>query len=503
MTARTRLAVVVASVCLLSLSVVAASRTMSPATAAMQLRVADVLYERADYRAAMHFYLAATNCDDEALRGLARAGAVRSALRIAEFGVAATQVAALHEGRAADPATLALAGDALWGAGRFDEGEHAYRDALTLDPASPRARHGLARALASRNQMEAALSEILAALRTAPADSDLQHTLGTIYERMHRFPEAVSAYLAYLSVLKGADRPDQVQWARNHIEFLRAFDGTVPYEMVSKGHAKRHVIPFRLLNGKVLVKAKLNGGKAVDFALDTGAEHTAVCEKTAARFGIQAINETMTAGVGEAGLRGLKIARLGSLEIATLTVYNLPVLIKSPAIRDLPVDQTDSFSPLALGLSMTVDYRNRRLYIGEPLPELTPARELPLRLNRLATVQGLVNGSPMSFIVDTGGEAISINTSAARGLFTPADRHRIKLRVYGASGLDPEAYLLPGVTLALGSLTLPNQPVVVLDLRAPSVLLGYEVGGILGYRLLGKYRVDFDLDRAVLRLGDM
>ena len=114
-----------------------------------------------------------------------------------------------------------------------------------------------------------------------------------------------------------------------------------------------------------------------------------------------------------------------------------------------------------------------------------------------------MNGTPMSFIVDTGGEGILVSTSAAQSLFTPADRHRIRLRVYGASGYEPDAYLLPGLDLSFGPLRLPNQPVVVLDLRAPSVLLGYEVGGVLGYRLLGHYRVDFDLARSVLRLRDL
>jgi predicted aspartyl protease/Flp pilus assembly protein TadD len=503
MTIRTRLVVVLACVSLLSLSLIAASTKVSPATALVQIRLADVLYDYADYRAAMHTYLAATKCEDVELRDRARAGTVRSALRIAEFGVAATQLAALDGSRSTDPVTLALAGDTLWASGRFDEGERAYRDALALDPGSPRARHGLARSLASRSQMGPALNEIQAALREAPADSDLQHTLGSIYERMHRYSEAASAYVTYLAVLKGADRPDRIQWARNHIAFLRSFDGTVPFEMVSKGNVRRHVLEFRLLNGKVLVKGKINGGKAVDFALDTGAEHTALSERTAKRFGIEAVTETLTAGVGEVGLRGLKVAKLRSLEIGTLTVLNIPCLIKSPSMRELPVDDIDGFSPLALGLSMTIDYRNHRLYIGEPLPDASPSRELPLRLNRLATVEGDVDGNPMSFIVDTGGEAISLNTSAARSLFTPADRHRIRLQVYGASGLDPEAYLLPGVNLAFGPLNLPNQPVVVLDLHAPSVLLGYEVGGILGYRLLGRYRVDFDLDRSVLRLRDM
>jgi hypothetical protein len=186
-----------------------------------------------------------------------------------------------------------------------------------------------------------------------------------------------------------------------------------------------------------------------------------------------------------------------------MTVFNLPCMIKTPALRDLPIDQVDGFSPLALGLSMTIDYRHRKLYIGEPLPDASPAKDMPLRYNRLPTVQGVVNGTPASFIVDTGGEAISISTSTARSLLTPDDRRRLKLQVYGASGIDSEAYLLPGVHLAFGPLSMPNQAVVVLNLRAPSVLLGYEVGGILGYRLLGKYRVEFDLQRSLLRLRDM
>jgi predicted aspartyl protease/Flp pilus assembly protein TadD len=503
MSVRTRLAVALACVCLVSWSVVAAGRKLSAATATAQIAVADVLYEHADYRSAMRTYLAATNCEDAAVRDRARAGTVRAALRIAEYGVALTQLPGMNQSGAADPATLALAGDALWASGRFDEGEAAYRDALTLDPASPRARLGVAKSLASRNQMESALDEVQTALRGAPGDADIRHTLGAIYERMHRYGEAATAYLSYLSALRWADRPEDVQWARSHISFLRSFEGTVPFEMVSKRDVQRHVFDFRLVNGKIVLRGKINGGRTIDLTLDTGAEHTALSEKTAARFGVQAISETLTAGVGEVGLRGLRVARLRSLEIGTLTIYNLPCLIKSPSMPGLPVDSTDGFSPLALGLSMTVDYRARRVYLGELVPGASHARELPLRFNRLVTVEGRVNDIPMSFIVDTGGEGILLSASAARGLFTPADRHRIKLRVYGASGFDQDAYLLPGLDLSFGPLNLPNQPVVVLDLRAPSVLLGYDVGGVLGYRLLGRYRVEFDMSRSVLRLGDL
>jgi Flp pilus assembly protein TadD/predicted aspartyl protease len=504
MTTRTRLSVVAAIVCLLSLTVVGASqKKISAATATVQIAVADILYDHADYRAAMRTYMAATACEDQALRDRARAGTVRSALRIAEFGVAVTHLESLAVKNSSDPSTLALAGDALWANGRFDEADQAYREALRVAPGNPRARLGLAKSMASRNQMQPALDEAQAALQSAPTDPDIQYGVGSILERMHRFEEAATAYLKYLSVVKGADRDDKVIWARNHIAFLRSFDGTVPFHVVAKGDVKQHVLDFRLVNGKVIVKGKVNGGRTIDFALDTGAEHTALSEKTARRFGIPSFTEALSAGVGDAGVRGLKVGRLRSLEIGTLAVYNLPVLIKSPVMRDIPVDQTDGFSPLAIGLSVSVDYRNRKLILGEPVAPRPGARELPLRLQRLATVQGVVNGNPTSFVVDTGGEAISLSANMARGLFTPADRHRIKLRVYGASGLDPDAYLLPGVDLTFGPVSLLNQSVVVLDLRAPSVLLGYEIGGILGYRLLGRYHVDIDLRRSMLSLGDL
>ncbi len=503
MTVRTRVAVALACVCLLTWSVVASGRKVSAATAKLQIAAADLLYDQADYRSAMHVYMAATDCEDAAVRDRARAGTVRSALRIAEFGVAMTQLAGLGGPGAADPATLALAGDALWASGRFDEGEAAYRDALRLDPASPRARLGMAKAFASRNQMDRALDEIQAALGGAPGDPDIRHTLGSIYERMHRYDEAASAYLAYLSAIRGGDHPEQAQWARSHILFLRSFDGSVPFEMEPTRQVARHVLDFRLVNGKVVIKGKINGGRSIDLTLDTGAEHTAISEKTAARFGVWPIAEALTAGVGDIGLRGQMLAKIRSLELGTLRIWNVPCLLKTPSMPGLPVDTTDGFSPLALGLSMTVDYRTRKVYLGEIAADRAPARELPLRFTRLATVEGRVNDTPMSFVVDTGGEGILVSASAARGLFTPADRHRIKLQVYGASGYEQDAYLLPGLDLSFGPLRLPNQPVVVLDLRAPSVLLGYEVGGVLGYRLLGRYRVDFDLVRSVLRLRDL
>ena len=45
-----------------------------------------------------------------------------------------------------------------------------------------------------------------------------------------------------------------------------------------------------------------------------------------------------------------------------------------------------------------------------------------------------------------------------------------------------------------------NVGLAVLNLRAPSVLLGFQVGGIVGHRFLSEYRVSMDVGRSELRL---
>ena len=181
---------------------------------------------------------------------------------------------------------------------------------------------------------------------------------------------------------------------------------------------------------------------------------------------------------------------------------NIPCLIKNPplALRDLPTRETESLSPLALGYSMTIDYKSRLITLGKRIPVEPADFELPLRLHRLATVQGTIDGSRhANFIVDTGGEVISISEASANALGKREGR-RINLRVYGSSGWDQTAFLLPGVNLAFDDIQYQNFSVVVLNLDTPSALLGFQVGGIVGHKFLSNYKVTIDLERSVLRL---
>ena len=126
--------------------------------------------------------------------------------------------------------------------------------------------------------------------------------------------------------------------------------------------------------------------------------------------------------MGDVGLRGLQLARINTLELGTLKLRNVPCLIKDPPLRDLPVREAESLSPLSLGFSMIIDYKTKKITFGKHLPEEKSDFEMPLRLHRLATVRGTVDGThAANFVVDTGGEVISISRATTatirRGLF--------------------------------------------------------------------------------------
>jgi len=473
-------------------------------SAAIQLQAGDLFFSQGLFQESLDAYQNALKSDDASVLRRARAGVVQSALRVAEFDIAKTQAEALLHDDPRSAPTMTLYGDALWASGLFEEAEDEYRDALAIEPALARARHGLARSLAARSQLEPAMNEAQAALKAAPRDLEIHHTVGTIYERMHRYEEAANAYSNYVNLLPNKDTSVKAAWSRAEIRFLRSFGDRVPFEMAPGAQDTLYTVNFRLVNDKVIIKARINGASEQDFIIDTGSENTVVSRRTAQRLGISPVTYTLSAGVGEVGLRGLQLARIDSLEIGSLKLKNVPCIIKNPPLRDIPVREAESLSPVALGFSMIIDYKRQQLTIGRHLPEEHPDFELPLRVYRLATVRGLVDRNhPTSFVVDTGGEVISISQWMATSIGKRSTGRKIALKVYGTSGWDRDAFLLPGVDLSFDTIQYKNFPVVVLNLTAPSALLGFQLGGIVGHRFLSHYRVGIDLENSTLRLKEL
>ena len=468
--------------------------------AALQFQLGTLLFEETRYREALEAFRKAVDADSKSLSMRARMGVVKSALRLGEFLEAQKTAQVLKQQDPKNAEVLSLHADALWSAGLFDEAHEEFKDALALVPDLSRGHHGLARALASQNKLDEALNEAQVALKLAPRDEEAHHTVGAVFERMRRYEQAAAAYGNYVNLLPNKDRSDKASWSRSQIRFLRSFGEREPIAMDAEAADGLHTVDFRIVDDKVIVKARVNGGRPQDFVLDTGSELTTISRQTASSGAVRPITYTLSAGVGEVGLRGLQLGRLDTFEVGTMKLSNVPTLIKAPALRGIPKRETESFSPLGLGLSMTIDYATHKLTMGRKLPEEPAEFTLPMRHHRLSMVRGLINQTrPTYFVVDTGGEVISISTATAEELDHDMPR-KIALRVYGTSGWDRDAFLMPGVNLKFQDILFNNFAVVVLNLQAPSVLLGFQVGGIVGHRFLSPYRVSLDLDRSELRM---
>ena len=481
--------------------VIQADDKITAGDAELQFQLGNLLSDETRFREALDAFDRAIQTDDHDLQVRARAGKVKTALRIAEYDLAQKEGELLRASAPSDPEVLSLYADSLWSGGLFDEADDVYRQALSINKESSRARFGTARSLATRSKLEEALTEAQAALAMAPRDGEIHAEIGGIYQRLHRFDEAANAYNNFINLLPNKDRSDKANWTKSQVKFLKAFEGRNPVDIDQQDLETMHTMPFRLVDDKIVVQAKVNGGRQQDFILDTGSEETVISRDTAQRANISPITYTLSAGVGEVGLRGLQLSRIDRLDIGDLQVRNLPVLIKNPVLRGIPKREGESFSPLAFGMSMQIDYQHRQLTMARLLPAAdTTDLRLPLRVHRLAMVRGMLNSTrPTYFVVDTGGEVISISAETA-GHFDNGGYRKIPLKVYGTSGWDRDAFLLPGMSLNFDQIEYKNMPLVVLNLRAPSVLLGFQLGGIVGHNFLSHYRVALDMNASELRL---
>lgn len=394
--------------------------------------------------------------------------------------------------------TALMRADLLWVRGQFDEADDLYASELARD-GSPRARFGVARSLAMRSRLDEALREVTIAREAAPTDGSIAALRGDIYQRLFRYQEAAEEYETALRY--GRSEMRMIRDAiRARITLLKSLnrDRQTAIEPDPNGV---YSVPFELRQRKVVIPARVNG-TSLNFVIDTGSERSAVSEDVASRARMRIVGETFAAGVGSPGVFSLGVTAADRIEIGGLRLRNIPLSVRRVNPRvGLPSWQYEIFSPSALGLSTKIDYQKRVVTFSRLLPEEPAAVRLPLRFYHLPMVRGILNDHLAAyFIVDTGGELISINSDTVPDLKMAPPSRRVPLRVFGMTGRDQGAFLLPGVDLAFQSIEYRNLGMAVLDLRTPSALLGFRVGGIVGHRFLAGHRVAMDLARSELRM---
>ncbi len=474
----------------------------APVSQDTQLAKADTLMARLQYEDAYVAYRSLRESDEALTRAKAGAGMVRALLRLSLFAEAAKEGAAVAARDGHLASAVALHGDALWASGLFDESEDRYEAALAIDAADPTALHGRGRSHASRRRFEAALSDVRQAIAAAPREPAFHHTLAAILEETRQFRLAADALDRYRDLIPSRDGSEMAKWAEAQSAFLRSFGDRVPFDVIDR--RETYHIPFRVVDNRLLVRGRVNGNTPVEFTLDTGTDQTTLTPAIAARAGVRPTLTLQTAGVGSLGVgfRVLQVAKIDELLIGDFRIRNVPGLIKSPTLTEIPRQEGAGFSPLALGFSMEIDYVRGVLTMSRQFEEADFPTRLPMRMLRLATVRVTLNRhTAASFILDTGGTAVSISRKVASRLPVNPGTRLVPVRVYGTSGWDRGAFLLPFVDLELApGVGTSQRSVAVLNLDAPSALLGYEMGGIIGHEFLRHYLVRIDLERGEVGL---
>jgi len=122
-----------------------------------------------------------------------------------------------------------------------------------------------------------------------------------------------------------------------------------------------------------------------------------------------------------------------------------------------------------------------------------------LRTQPLIVVDVKINGKgPFHFSVDTGASVTVVTPSAARIAKIKYGHAKAATAVSASS--RAATYLSQLDTLEIGDLIVNEIDVAVIGLATVNRATHLNLGGLLGYNFLSRFRVTIDYDRAVLSL---
>ena len=196
----------------------------------IQLQLADALRARAlpGFARRLPARAGAVGPGDERA---ARAGLVRSALRVAEFDLGPRRGRQLVKPAPPPEAIVAVRRCAV-GVGPVRGGGRAVsRRAGRSPPDLARGHHGMARSLAARGKLTRRWTRRRRRCGSRRATSSCTTRSAPSTSGCTSYEEAAAAYSNYVNLLPNKDHSDKADWSRSEIKFLRSFGQRVPFEM--------------------------------------------------------------------------------------------------------------------------------------------------------------------------------------------------------------------------------------------------------------------------------
>ena len=256
-------------------------------------------------------------------------------------------------------------------------------------------------------------------------------------------------------------------------------------------------LPFEFADQEIVVTARINNGPELKFIVDTGASQTVIDKTTAQTLGPITVHTfNVTAG---AKAIPLSYTTLNKIQLGDLNLENIATLV-----TDLS-SLTGASGKRPAGLIganilrrflVTIDFQDRKLTLADPhnvsVPDnATVVPTSPVFAASALVVNGVLDNTPMNFLVDTGATFNNLPYSLATKLNT-GDVLAVG-QIQGLDGLNTNIGCLKLKSLKLGNLTFPN-PVFALqpDKSSTAGLFSASKMGLLGNPIWSNTRLSID-----------
>jgi hypothetical protein len=235
----------------------------------------------------------------------------------------------------------------------------------------------------------------------------------------------------------------------------------------------------------LIVRARINGGPLLRLLLDSGTQYVALDRKTAMKSGCTGGPDLEVVGAGAPSAELVKAASASTVEIADLTLRNVPILITAHRLAD----GIDGALPLSLfaGFLIRLDVPARTLdLLPYPLGQADATGAVrAVSSNELLFLKGVFNDRYEGyFLLDTGAAYTTISQKLNRQLDRFGMLSRSSVSVQGGTTAMDAPLFADSARLRVGSRELATGPVLAVDLSTASRYHNLEVSGLIGYPAL-------------------
>jgi len=397
---------------------------------------------------------------------------------------------------------FAVLGMAFLQAGRFDDAQLLFKNAIGLSRKEHLAWAGYGLVDFYENRIDDAIDNIGEAVYRSPDEPDYVFWLAQASSRAEKYKEAADEYRRFLEISGPLDK-DRRARIKGLVEFLDYLGRT--QKLYVNAGTDRTSIPFELVGDRPIIKVRVDGLKEdLRFVLDTGSGISVMSADTAKRLRIRPVARGGSArGIGGDGKFEIVYGMLQQIDIGDVSLRNVPIYLR-PFQKGIEADGYIGLSLISKYIT-TIDYGEHTFSLTRKdadRQEFASNNELavPLRLTSSGFLSGQVNlqgiETPLNFIVDTGASISVISSDLAKSDALIPFAHDQRLKVVGSAGVadDVPTFNLP--RLSFGKNSRNDVLAAALDLGVINEASGFDQAGILGGNFLKNYRLTFDFRNA-------